>query len=374
MPNTEKSRLNKYLSESGVCSRRDADKLVEEGKVLVNGKPAVPGMRVGDQDRVVVNGREIAGREKKVVLAYYKPVGVTCTEKDRHAQVTIRDVLDYPVRVTYAGRLDRDSEGLLLMTNDGDLINGLMRAANYHEKEYLVRVNKAVSREFLKKMSDGVPLKDLNVTTRPCVVKEEGKFLFRITLTQGLNRQIRRMCRACGYDVVSIKRVRVANILLGKLNPGDVRALTNAEKQELYAEVERGGRRPAASLAKRENAKPRTPAADISVHGQKADGSAADQIRPGSASQRSGVRGQSADRSGTGQARPGSASQRSGARRQSADRSGSYGSASAGESRRFGRTAEKHSRSGERDLSRRYGSHERTGKNAGADRSSERGV
>lgn len=245
MANTEKVRINKYLSQAGICSRRDADVLIAEGKVLVNGKTAEPGMKVNDLDKMTVEGKEIGRREKKVVLAYYKPVGVTCTEKDRHAQVTIRDVVEYPVRVTYAGRLDRDSEGLLLLTNDGDLINGLMRAANFHEKEYLVRVNKPMSRDFLKKMSEGVLLKDLNEKTRPCFVKEEGKYVFRIILTQGLNRQIRRMCRTFGYDVVSIKRVRVANIMLGKLNPGDIRAVTGAELKELYRCVEKGQKRTA---------------------------------------------------------------------------------------------------------------------------------
>lgn len=178
MANTEKVRLNKYLSQAGICSRREADVLIEGGKVSVNGKIADPGMRVNDLDKITVEDKPVGHREKKVVLAYYKPVGVTCTEKDRHAQITIRDVVEYPVRVTYAGRLDRDSEGLLLLTNDGDLINGLMRAANFHEKEYLVRVNKPISRDFLKKMSDGMLLKDLNERTRPCFVKEEGKFVF----------------------------------------------------------------------------------------------------------------------------------------------------------------------------------------------------
>lgn len=186
MANTEKVRLNKYLSQAGICSRREADVLIEGGKVSVNGKIADPGMRVNDLDKITVEDKPVGHREKKVVLAYYKPVGVTCTEKDKHAQITIRDVVEYPVRVTYAGRLDRDSEGLLLLTNDGDLINGLMRAANFHEKEYLVRVNKPISRDFLKKMSDGMLLKDLNERTRPCFVKEEGKFVFRIILTQGL--------------------------------------------------------------------------------------------------------------------------------------------------------------------------------------------
>ncbi|MDO4332174.1 MAG: pseudouridine synthase [Eubacteriales bacterium] len=239
MKNTEKVRLNKYLSEAGVCSRREADRLIEEGKVFVNGKSAEPGMKVNDLDKIIADGKEVLSREKKVVLAYYKPVGVVCTERDRHAQVTIKDVLDYPVRVTYAGRLDKDSEGLLLMTNDGDLINGLMRAANFHEKEYLVRVNKPISREFLKKMSEGVMLKELDVKTRPCFVKEEGKFVFRIILTQGLNRQIRRMCKTLGYDVKSIRRVRVANILLGDLEPGKIRPVTGTERRELYEQVEK---------------------------------------------------------------------------------------------------------------------------------------
>lgn len=244
MANTEKVRLNKYLAQAGLCSRREADELILSGKVTVNGKPADPGMKVNDMDKITVNGKPVGRREKHVVLAYYKPVGVTCTEKDRHAEITIRDAVDYPVRVTYAGRLDKDSEGLLLLTNDGDLINVLMRAANFHEKEYIVRVNKPMSRDFMKKMSDGMLLKDLNERTRPCFVKEEGRFVFRIILTQGLNRQIRRMCKQLGYGVVSIKRIRIANVLLGKMNPGDIRAVTGAELKELYAEVEKSAKRP----------------------------------------------------------------------------------------------------------------------------------
>ena len=229
MANTEKVRLNKYLSQAGICSRREADVLIEGGKVSVNGKIADPGMRVNDLDKITVEDKPVGHREKKVVLAYYKPVGVTCTEKDKHAQITIRDVVEYPVRVTYAGRLDRDSEGLLLLTNDGDLINGLMRAANFHEKEYLVRVNKPISRDFLKKMSDGMLLKDLNERTRPCFVKEEGKFVFRIILTQGLNRQIRRMCEAVGLEVARLKRTYIGPVKLGMLQPGEYRELTPAE-------------------------------------------------------------------------------------------------------------------------------------------------
>ncbi len=230
-------RLNKYLADCGICSRREADRMIEEGRVTVNGQPADTGMKISDADEVTVDGKKVTRRDKKVVLAYYKPVGVTCTEKDKHAEMTIRDAVDYPVRVTYAGRLDKDSEGLLLLTNDGDLINGLMRAANFHEKEYLVRVNKPITDAFIQKMSEGIYLKDLDVTTRECEVEKIGKFIFRIVLTQGLNRQIRRMCRACGYDAQGLKRVRVANVKLGGLKPGNYRVVTGEELEVLYREL-----------------------------------------------------------------------------------------------------------------------------------------
>ncbi len=232
--NNSQERLNKYLADCGICSRREADHMIEAGRVMVNKAPASMGMRVSGTEDITVDGRLLDKKDRKVVLAYYKPVGVTCTEKDKYAEKTIRDAIDYPIRVTYAGRLDKDSEGLLLLTNDGDLINGLMRASNYHEKEYLVRVNKPVTDTFLQKMAEGVFLKELNVQTRPCQVEKEGKFVFRIVLTQGLNRQIRRMCRALGFDAQGIKRVRVANITIGKLKPGNYRLLTGEELEELY--------------------------------------------------------------------------------------------------------------------------------------------
>lgn len=232
--NNSQERLNKYLADCGICSRREADRMIEAGRVTVNKVPASMGMRVSGKEDIAVDGRLLDKKDRKVVLAYYKPVGVTCTEKDKYAEKTIRDAIDYPIRVTYAGRLDKDSEGLLLLTNDGDLINGLMRASNYHEKEYLVRVNKPVTDTFLQKMAEGVFLKELNVQTRPCQVEKEGKFVFRIVLTQGLNRQIRRMCRALGFDAQGIKRVRVANITIGKLKPGNYRLLTGEELEELY--------------------------------------------------------------------------------------------------------------------------------------------
>ena len=233
----KEERLNKYLADCGICSRREADRMIEAGRVIVNGVPAQMGMRISEMDDITVDGRPLDKKDRKVVLAYYKPVGVTCTEKDKYAEKTIRDAIDYPIRVTYAGRLDKDSEGLLLLTNDGDLINGLMRAANYHEKEYLVRGNKPITDTFLQKMAEGVFLKELNVQTRPCQVEKEGKFVFRIVLTQGLNRQIRRMCRALGFDAQGIKRVRVANITIGKLKPGNYRLLTAEELDELYGQL-----------------------------------------------------------------------------------------------------------------------------------------
>lgn len=230
----EQIRLNKYLAQCGVCSRREADKLIEQGRVLVNGQVAAVGQQVGPSDEIKVNQKTLQGQEEKKVLAFYKPVGVTCTEKDPHAEKIIADMIHYPVRVTYAGRLDKDSEGLLLLTNDGDLINAMMRGANRHEKEYLVKVDKEITPDFLNKMSGGIYLKELDLTTRECSVEKVGKFTFQIVLTQGVNRQIRRMCKVCGYQVKSLKRIRVVNILLDNLKPGQYREIVGEELKELY--------------------------------------------------------------------------------------------------------------------------------------------
>lgn len=230
----QKIRLNKYLAHCGVCSRRDADRLIEQGKVSVNGQTAQPGQMVSGQDEITVSGKRVQESKKTVVLAFYKPVGIICTERDAHAEKMIADIIKYPLRVTYAGRLDKDSEGLLLLTNDGDLIQGMMRGANRHEKEYVVRVNKEITPEFLKKMAGGVYLKELDVTTRECGIRQKGKFTFRIILTQGLNRQIKRMCEACGYRVRSLKRIRVMHITLGNLKPGEYYELPDAEVERLY--------------------------------------------------------------------------------------------------------------------------------------------
>lgn len=230
----EAIRLNKFLAHCGVCSRREADKLIEQGKVLVNGMIPSPGQSVAITDEITVSGRMIQGQKKTVVLAFYKPVGVTCTEKDAHAEKVISDLIQYPIRVTYAGRLDKDSEGLLLLTNDGDLIQGMMRGANRHEKEYLVKVNKEITPDFLLKMAQGVYLKELNVTTRQCELEKIGKYTFKIVLTQGVNRQIRRMCAAFGYQVKSLKRIRVMHVTLGNLRPGEYFELPNEDIQRLY--------------------------------------------------------------------------------------------------------------------------------------------
>lgn len=226
----EALRLNKFLSEAGVCSRREADRLIEAGRVTVDGKKAETGMKITPGQEVRVDQKLVKPEEEMIVLAVNKPRGIVCTEEKREPDNIIR-FLNYPTRITYAGRLDKDSEGLLLMTNNGDIINKMMRAGNYHEKEYLVTVDKPVTEEFLQHMARGVPI--LDTVTRPCQVKKEGKKTFRIVLTQGLNRQIRRMCEALGYKVVTLKRVRIMQIRLGDLKPGQYRPLTEQELASL---------------------------------------------------------------------------------------------------------------------------------------------
>lgn len=232
----EETRLNKYLASCGICSRRDADKLIEQGVVTVNGRPAEQGMKVTARDEICVRGKKVAGRDKTVVLAYYKPIGIVCTERDVHAKKIVADQIKYPVRVTYAGRLDKDSEGLLLMTNDGALIEAMMRGANRHEKEYIVKTTKEWTDEALSNMRGGIYLEELDVTTRPCVVEQLGPKTIRMIITQGLNRQIRRMCKTQGYEIASLKRVRVVNIELGNLKSGEYRELSGDELRSLYEE------------------------------------------------------------------------------------------------------------------------------------------
>ena len=230
----DKVRINKYLSAAGVCSRREADRLIEAGKITVNGQTAVTGMTVSDEDDIFVNGKPVQKEDKPVLLAYNKPRGVVCTSaKDEPDNII--DRIHYPVRIYPVGRLDKDSEGLILLTNQGDLMDKLLRSRNLHEKEYIVTVNRPVSAEFVKKMSEGVPI--LDTVTRPCRVKKLSSCEFSIILTQGLNRQIRRMCEALDYRVRKLVRVRVANITLGELPSGQYREIRGAELDSLLAEV-----------------------------------------------------------------------------------------------------------------------------------------
>ncbi len=224
-------RLNKFLSEAGVCSRREADRLIEAGKVFVDGRRAETGMKVSPNQEVKVGKKVVSKGNEMVLLAVNKPVGIVCTEEKKEKNNIIR-FLNYPTRVTYIGRLDKDSEGLLLMTNNGYIINKMMRAGNRHEKEYKVTVNRPITPEFIEKMGQGVPI--LDTVTRPCKVKAIGKYKFNIILTQGLNRQIRRMCEYFGYKVTRLERVRVMNIELGNLKSGEYRKVTDAEIKELY--------------------------------------------------------------------------------------------------------------------------------------------
>ncbi|MCF2568114.1 pseudouridine synthase [Mediterraneibacter glycyrrhizinilyticus] len=232
---TEPVRLNKYLSEAGVCSRREADRLIADGRVTVDGRIAQTGMRISPGQEVRVGRKVVSKRDEMVVLAVNKPKGIVCTEEKRERNSIVR-FLNYPIRVTYIGRLDKDSRGLLLMTNNGDIINRMMRSANCHEKEYKVTVDKEITEEFIEKMSGGVPI--LDTVTRPCRVTKIGKYTFSIILTQGLNRQIRRMCAALGYEVRDLLRVRVMNIRLGSLKEGEYRKLTDEELEELYSLIQ----------------------------------------------------------------------------------------------------------------------------------------
>ncbi len=230
----EETRLNKYLAACGLCSRRDADKLIEAGEVRVNGETACPGRKVGAGDLVEVRGKTLYAPDQKVVLAYYKPAGVVCTERDAHAERMVTREIGYHKRVTYAGRLDKDSEGLLLLTDDGDLIDAMMRGKNGHEKEYIVKADRKWEDAAIQNMREGVYLEELKQTTRPCEIERMGEKTIRMVLTQGLNRQIRRMCESQGYRVRNLKRTRVINIGLGKLKPGEYRELTEEERAELY--------------------------------------------------------------------------------------------------------------------------------------------
>ncbi|WP_138476371.1 23S rRNA pseudouridine(2604) synthase RluF [Dyadobacter bucti] len=228
-------RINKFISETGFCSRREADKLVEQGRVTLNGRVAVLGDKATAEDDVRVNGKPLKIRKAGVYIAFNKPVGITCTT-ERNVKGNIIDFIKHPERIFPIGRLDKPSEGLIFLTSDGDIVNKILRAGNNHEKEYLVTVNKTVTPEFVRKMSAGVPI--LDTVTRKCFVKKESTYVFTIVLTQGLNRQIRRMCEYLGYEVTKLKRVRIMNVTLKDLPVGKWRDLTDNEMKFINSAVE----------------------------------------------------------------------------------------------------------------------------------------
>lgn len=225
-------RLNKFLSEAGVCSRREADRQIENGQVRINGKIATMGQRVFPTDVVEYKEKEIFAKPKPVLLLFNKPKGIVCTAEKREKN-NIVDYIHYPTRLYPVGRLDKDSRGLILMTNQGDLVNKIMRSRYGHEKEYIVRVEKPVTSDFIEGMKKGVYLSELQVTTRPCQVEKLSKFTFRIILTQGLNRQIRRMCQEFGYHVRDLQRVRIMNLLVDGIKEGEYREIQPEEYEKL---------------------------------------------------------------------------------------------------------------------------------------------
>lgn len=227
-------RLNKYIASSGLCSRREADTLIESGKVTINGETAVQGSKVMDGDIVLVNGRKVTPDDDMVYIAFNKPLGVTCTT-DKRDPSNIIDYIGFDERIFPVGRLDKNSSGLILLTNDGSIVNKLLRAENGHEKEYLVTVNRSYDKNFLRSMESGVPV--LGQLTLPCKLKPAGDKSFKIILHQGLNRQIRRMCEYLGYKVTRLKRIRFMNIELGGLETGKWRYLTSSEKKELLKDI-----------------------------------------------------------------------------------------------------------------------------------------
>lgn len=264
-------RINKFLSEAGVCSRREADRQIEEGNVTIDGKIAQTGDKVSEGQEVCFRGTPVKKEEEMILIALNKPAGIVCTAEKREKNNVI-DYLHYPKRIYPVGRLDKDSEGLLLLTNNGDIVNKMMRSGNMHEKEYIVTVNRPVTDSFLRGMANGVPLVELNATTRKCRVERTGKKQFRIVLTQGLNRQIRRMCEYFGYRVQKLVRVRIMNIELGELESGRYRDVTPQEYEKL-TQLIRGSSnapvrpqpkaKPAPEKGKHIKRKPRKPA----VHG-----------------------------------------------------------------------------------------------------------
>lgn len=242
---TQGVRINKFLSEAGVCSRREADRQIEQGNVLIDGRCAVAGDRVLDGQTVTFQGKAVKKEEEMILIAFHKPVGIVCTAEKREKNNVI-DYINYPKRIYPIGRLDKDSEGLLLLTNNGEIVNKMMRSGNRHEKEYIVTVNKTVTDSFVRGLAGGVPLVELETTTRKCKVEKIARNQVRIILTQGLNRQIRRMCEYFGYRVIKLERVRIMNISLGDLKPGEYRNVTESEYQELQKMIRYSSNAPVA--------------------------------------------------------------------------------------------------------------------------------
>ena len=241
----EYKRLNKAISETGYCSRRAADRLIEEGKVKVNGEPVEMGQKVTAEDQIMVDGKVITKEVGNIYLIFNKPVGITCTT-DTSIKGNIIDFINYPERIFPVGRIDKPSEGLIFMTNDGDIVNKILRAKNNHEKEYVVKVDKRITPAFIRQMGNGIPI--LDTVTEKCKVTQIDAYTFNIVLTQGLNRQIRRMCDYLDYEVRELRRVRIMNIKIGSLKRGKYRSFSGSELRELKALIEDSSKTEEASL------------------------------------------------------------------------------------------------------------------------------
>ena len=232
----ESFRINRFLSAAGVCSRREADRLIESGRVFVNGQVAEKGMQILPTDEVVFDKKVLKKKEERTLLLFNKPAGIVCTEEKREKN-NIIDYINYPARIFTIGRLDKESRGLILLTDDGSIVNDIMKGSRRHEKEYHVRVDKPLTHGFIKKMEDGVYLPELSVRTRKCRVRRTGEMSFDITLTQGLNRQIRRMCEALSYRVTDLMRFRIMNLFVDDIREGSFRRITEEEERELFKEL-----------------------------------------------------------------------------------------------------------------------------------------
>lgn len=253
MNNQDSINLNKYISSTGICSRREAEKFISEGRVTINGKPTQLGNRVFEGDIVKIDGKPLKSKPKTLYIALNKPVGIVCTTDSKERKNIVKFV-GHPQRLFPIGRLDKPSEGLIFLTNDGDIVNKILRAGNNHEKEYIVSVNKPISERFITRMSNGIPI--LGTVTKKCKVEKLNETTFKIILTQGLNRQIRRMCEYLGYDVTKLKRTRIMNVALGTLKTGEWRELTSEEMKKINDLVKTSVKTEEASKEKSPRRKP----------------------------------------------------------------------------------------------------------------------